>query len=257
MTMTMPHTPLTLHYGFNNPEAWRMSVTKSALLRDALYDRRMDQGLTQSVISRRLRDAGIRGASQGALSQIEKGIKPFTDLAVPARLRVLLEYGFTTEEIIGLNRRHALDLEYVLPGAAPAISDQDLVRVRIVGKMGRESTSVPRRVLESRPPDSVALFDAPPATLADSRVNRALRAGAELLLDTVATPYAGMIVVHKLTHGGWAAFVMRDDDRPVLAETVDGKSAAVLKPADLAECVGVVFHAQMPADGLLGLIGPT
>ena len=234
-----------------------MSVVKSALLRDAMKERRADVGLTQSQIGRRLRDAGVGGASQGVLSQIEMGHKELTDLSLPTRLRVLQEYGFSTEEIIELNRRHNLDLEFVLPGAAPTISDQDLVRVRVVGKMGRESASVPRRTLESRPPETVALFDATSTTLADARVGRALRAGTELILDTSATPEADMIVVHKLTRGGWAAFVHRDDDRPILAETLDGETAAVLKPDDLAELVGVVFHAQLPAAGLLGLIGPS
>ena len=233
-----------------------MTAIKDLPLREAMREHRIDQGVTQTAIARRLRETGVKGASQTALSQIETGDKPLVDLSVPTRLRVLQEYGFNMDEIRELNQLHDLELEYVLPGAGQAATQHDPTRVRVVGRVGREFALVPRRTLQQRPEDAVAVFDAPDKALVDTRVARALRAGAQFVLDTSMHATPGAISIYKLAHGGWAAFVERDDERPIAVEAVDGDAVAILQPADLGEFVGVVFHTDIPAEGLLGLLGP-
>ena len=232
-----------------------MASFKDMRLGEAMQEKRADRGDTQSNVADRIKARGLTGGSQPTLSMIEKGRKHLTEVQnLEVRLAILEEYGFTVDEIVELNKQHRLGLEFVLSAAGRVATDHDLVKVKVVGKMGREHAVVPRRVLQDRDPDHVMVFDPTGETLVDAPVARALRAGAQFLLDTSVQHKPGSIAVHRLPHGGWAAVIDRDDDRPIAVESLNGKTVTVLKRDDLGETVGVVFQAEVPADGLLDLL---
>lgn len=231
----------------------------------AMRERREDLGIIQPEIVQEMRAQGFK-ASQSRLSDVERG---FADFVVywptpQARIAALKAYGFNTEEIRALNRRHLLGLDQVLlpEGARPVVASSagriDHVGVVSAGNGGsgvlvsKKKVSAPDWIADTFDLDFIFAADVEGSSMTCSDVAKTIPAGATAFFHRPSSkvqPRKGDIVYAYLPSHDQSVIKLFEPDKghTLLTSYNEQEQPIVLNESNPGEVQGVYLGHAMKA----------